>query len=521
MSGNGFFDLSEKLKNPRRAAAGQPPPPSDKRLSVSQVTKLIDQAIRAGVPTSVAVQGEISNFNLNRGSGHAYFTLKDPDACLNCVMFRSEFERLKFMPQHGMELLALGGIRVFASQGRYQLYVTDLQPLGRGALELAFQQLRAKLEAEGLFEHERKKPLPKYPIHLAIVTSRQTAALQDILKVITRFPWVRATLFHVAVQGEGCGPQIAAAIDAVNRQGKNELILLSRGGGSLEDRWGFNHESVARAIAASSLPVITGIGHEVDVSIADLVADHHAHTPTEAAQVAMHWWRNVNDLLGAITLRLNRQIRGILQEANHRLNAVERHEIFRRPTDRIDDLRMLLDDRQRSLRMGIHDLLRARFDRIQSLSDRLQRQAPAAQLQRSFDRLEQMQRALLAAMNNRVRSGFNQLEQDTARLAEHHPRNRIALLRSQVSADDSRLTRAMQTHLHRQSDRLTAMSNHLHALSPQRVLERGYTVTRIKKTNAIVRSSKQLAERDHIITRFHDGEVESTVEDPQQPKLFE
>ena len=498
MSGNGFFDMREKLKSPR-AAAGLAAPSSDSTMSVSQVTKVIDKAIRAGVPMNLAVRGEISNFNLNRGSGHAYFTLKDPDACLNCVMFRSEFERLKFMPQHGMELLAIGSIRVFAAQGRYQLYVNDLQPLGKGALELAFQQLRAELEAEGLFAAARKKNLPRYPTRIALVTSRQTAALQDILKVLNRFPWVQATLFHVAVQGEGCGPQIAASLDAVNRQGTSDLILLSRGGGSLEDRWGFNHEAVARAIAVSAIPVITGIGHEVDVSIADLVADYHAHTPTEAAQVATAWWRNVNDLLGSITLRLNRQISSVVQEAHHRLNGVERHEIFRRPTDRIDDLRMRLDDRQRSLLLGVNDLLRDRAKTLQSLNERLQRQTPANQLQRSFERLEKC----------------------SSRLAERHPRNMIGLQRATVTATEVRLHRAMQIHLQRQSERVSALSIHLEAVSPQRVLERGYTVTRLKKTGAIMRTVSGLKERDRIVTRFADGEVESIVEDPQQPKLFE
>jgi exodeoxyribonuclease VII large subunit len=476
MSGNGFFDMREKLQAPRKAAAGGAPAPGESTLSVSQVTRVIDKAIRAGVPMNLAVRGEISNFNLNRGSGHAYFTLKDPDATLNCVMFRSEFERLKFMPQHGMELLALGSIRVFAAQGRYQLYVNDLQPLGKGALELAFQQLRAKLEAEGLFDPDRKKELPRYPTRIAIVTSQQTAALQDILKVLNRFPWIRATLFHVPVQGEGCGPQIAAALGSVNRRGKDDLILLSRGGGSLEDRWGFNHELVARAIAASAIPVITGIGHEVDVSIADLVADHHAHTPTEAAQTATARWRNVDDLLASIALRLNRQIRSVLQEANHRLNAVERHEIFRRPTDRINDLRMMLDDRQR---------------------------------------------LLLTALQNRLHTSVARLDKNTARLAEWHPRNTITLQSAHLTAMQARLQRAMQTHLQKQTQRIAGLSGHLEAVSPQRVLERGYTVTRSKKTGVIVRSSAQLKERDHIITRFSDGEVESTVEDPQQPKLFE
>jgi len=473
MAGNGFFDLREKLTAPRGRAAGAAP---ESTLTVLQLTKVIDRAIKAGVPGVVAVKGEISNFNLNRGSGHAYFTLKDPDACLNCVMFRGEFERLKFMPQHGMELLATGSIRIFAQQGRYQLYVNDLQPLGKGALELAFQQLRAKLEAEGLFDPARKKELPRYPTRIAIITSRQTAALQDILKVLTRFPWIHCTLFHVAVQGEGCGPQIAAALDAVNKQNKNDIIILSRGGGSLEDRWGFNHEAVARAIAASAIPVISGIGHEVDVSIADLVSDHHAHTPTEAAQVATSWWRNVEDQLASITLRLNRQIRSVMQEANHRLTAVERHEVFRRPTDRIDDLRMMLDDRQRSL---------------------------------------------LIALQNRLRRSANRLDKASAKLAEWHPRNTISLQRAHLTATQVRLQRAMQTHLQRNGERINSWSNQLEALSPQRVLERGYTVTRLKKSGAIVRSATQLKEHDHIVTRFHDGEVESSVEDQQQPKLFE
>jgi exodeoxyribonuclease VII large subunit len=475
MAGNGFFDMAEKLKSPR-AASAVVTSSAGEALSVSAVTKVIEKAIRAGVPTTLAVRGEVSNFSLNRGSGHAYFTLKDADACLNCVMFRGEFERLRFMPQNGMELLATGSVRVFAPQGRYQFYTTDLHPLGKGALELAFQQLRAKLEAEGLFDPERKKPLPRYPTRLAIITSRQTAALQDILKVIMRFPWIRATLFHVPVQGEGCGPQIAAAVAAVSRQGAHELILLSRGGGSLEDRWGFNDELLARAIADSSIPVITGIGHEVDVSIADLVADHHAHTPTEAAQVATSWWRNVHDLLASLSLRLHRQIRGVWQDANHRLSAVERHEIFRRPGDRIDDLRMKLDDRQR---------------------------------------------ALLQALSNRLQASTRRLERNAGRLAEWHPRNIIALQRAHVTAMQARLQRAMQIHLRRQADRIAGLSVHLEAISPQRVLERGYTVTRLKKTGVILRSSSQLKPGDLMVTRFQDGEVESTVEDARQPRLFE
>ena len=476
MSGNGFFDVREKFKSPRAAVSSATPTRPENALSVSQVTSVIDKAIRAGVPANVEVRGEISNFNLNRASGHAYFTLKDADACLNCVMFRGEFERLKFSPQHGMEILATGSVRVFAAQGRYQLYVNNLRPLGKGALELAFQQLRAKLESEGLFDSDRKKEIPRYPTRISLVTSRQTAALQDILKVVTRFPWINASLFHVPVQGEGCGAQLAAAIDAVNRQGRCELILLSRGGGSLEDRWGFNDEQLARAIARSSIPVITGVGHEVDVSIADLVADHHAHTPTEAAQVATTWWRGVQDLLASLTQRMHRQIHGILHEAQHRLNAIERHEVFRRPTDRIDDLRMMLDDRQR---------------------------------------------ALLQGLQNRLHGCMRQLEKTSGKLAERHPRNSVALHQARLAATQIRLARAAHNRLQSTAQTIDRLWVHLEAINPQRVLERGYTVTSLKKSQAIVRSAHDLKVHDRIITRFHDGEIESTVEDPQQPGLFD
>jgi exodeoxyribonuclease VII large subunit len=200
---------------------------------------------------------------------------------------------------------------------------------------------------------------------------------------------------------------------------------------------------------------------------------------------------------------------------------VERDDFFRRPTDRINDLRMMLDERARSLRQEMSDQLRARLDRLQSLSDRLQRQSPIVQLQRSTARLQQAQTKLQSAITNRLRRGLAQIESSSARLIEHHPRNRIALLRSSLAADEARLHRAMHLRLQRQGDRIAALSNQLQALSPQRVLERGYSVTRLKKTGAVLRSSAQLKEGDHLITRFSDGEVESQVQDRQQPKLFE
>jgi exodeoxyribonuclease VII large subunit len=481
-----FFDFREQMR-PRRnqppantpAPPVQPGPPGVKPLTVSQLTGQISLAIKNGLPASVLVQGELSNFTHHRGSGHFYFTLKDADACIDCVMFRSDASRMKFRPEDGMEIIAGGRVSIYAAKGRYQLYATSLHPLGRGALEVAFQQLRAKLEAAGLFAAGRKKPLPLYPLHIALVTSRQTAALQDMLKVLRRFPWLRLFIYHVPVQGEGSARQIAAAIShlaATARQSRIELILLARGGGSLEDLWEFNEEAVARAIASSAIPVVTGIGHEVDVSIADLVADYHAHTPTEAAQVVTAQWKTVQERISVSASRLQRAVRGVVQEGRQRLLHVERHDIFRRPTDRINLLRQVLDDRQRSLTLALGHRLRRDQARVERLS---------------------------------------------TRLMECHPRHAIDLRRQKLDGMAAGLRRSINDlHRHRIL-RLDALEKQLQALSPQRVLARGYSMTIHKKRGTPVRSAGDLRPGDRLISRFTDGSIESTVDDPGQPRLFE
>jgi exodeoxyribonuclease VII large subunit len=466
------------------AAAAAPAPatstqPARRPLTVSQLTSMIERALRDNLPQWVFVQGEVSNFNHHRGSGHIYFTLKDAEACVDCVIFRSDAQRIRFRPDDGIELIAGGRIAVYPSKGRYQLYVSTLQPVGRGALELAFQQLYAKLKAEGLFAPERKKPLPAYPLRIAMITSRQTAALQDMLKVLRRFPWLRLFVYHVPVQGDGSAEQIAAAIahlSAAVEQSNIDVILLARGGGALEDLWEFNEELLARAIASSRVPVVTGIGHEVDTCIADLVADHHAHTPTEAAQIVTAGWRTVRDQLDMTGGRLRRALRGIVQDARHRLMYVERHAIFRRPIDRINVLRQLLDDRHRSL---------------------------------------------VVALGHRLRREQSRVERIGTKLLECHPRHAIGLTRQRLEANALRLSGAMEKLHQRHALRLDALGAQLEALSPQRVLRRGYSITVHKKRGKPIRSAKELDAGDKIITRFVDGSVESTVDDPDQPSLFE
>jgi exodeoxyribonuclease VII large subunit len=449
-----FFEFHERI-NIRRA--GKAPPGSGQTLTVTQLTAIVEKAVKAGVPATVTVRGEVSNASNRQSSGHLYFTMKDSGACVNCVMWRENAERLQFRLEDGLDVVATGRIAIYAPQGRYQLYAERLEPAGRGALELAFRQMQAKLAAEGLFQSERKKPIPRYPARIVLLTSQDTAALQDMLKVLRRFPWLKLMLYHVPVQGRGSAEKIAEAIAHLTRRaadiGGVDVILLARGGGSLEDLWSFNEEIVARAIAGSSIPIITGVGHEVDVTIADLVADYHAHTPTESAQVVTQHWKTAADALAQSQNRLRRAFRQIIQEAVQRLEAIRRHEIFRRPLDRIQLLRQLLDDRQKSIFLALDARLR-------------------------------------------------------------HARQRL-------SAMEPRLHVTARGSLQLRAARLDALDRQLQALSPQAVLGRGYTITTLKKTGQILRSAATLKPGDRVATRFADGHAESIVQDSRQLPLFE
>jgi exodeoxyribonuclease VII large subunit len=479
-----FFEFREKLSaNAEPARAVSTPAPvktGDVAMSVWQLTGYIDRAIRAGVPPHVLVKGEVSNWKIHRASGNVYFTLKDPRACIDCVMYAGEASLLRFEPADGMELLAGGRVAVYQQRGKYQLYVTTLEPIGQGALELAFRQLCTKLEAEGLFAADRKRPIPPFPMRIALVTSSGTAALQDMLKVLRRFAFLHLRVYHVPVQGSGAAEQIAAAVNHLGRMHKSiggvDVILLARGGGSLEDRWPFNEESVARAIAGCPIPVITGIGHEVDTSIADLIADHHAHTPTEAAQVATSNWRSARDGVEMSGLRLRRAAAARLSDARQRLASIERHETFRRPRDRINQLRQLLDDRQRALTFFAADHVAGCAKRLAALS---------------------------------------------ANLAERHPRHAVRLAGERVAAMSARMSGAVTGDLKRRLMRLDMMQRHLDAIGPQQVLRRGYTITTAKKGGQVIRTAEQIRPGDKLITRFADGTVESTAADPKQPGLFE
>lgn len=538
--------------------------------TVAELTSRIDRAIKSGLPSTLHVRGELSNVKHHGASGHIYFTLKDNAATIDGVMFRADASRLKFTPRDGMELLITGRVSIYAQRGRYQLYATAMQPLGQGALELAFQELRKKLSAEGLFDPSRKRPMPTYPRHIALVTGRSTAALADMLKVLRRFRWLKIYLYPVLVQGEGAGDKIADALRLISRQhaqvGGIDVILLGRGGGSLEDLWAFNEEPVARAIYESAIPIITGIGHEVDVSISDLVADYHAHTPTEAAQVAVAGWKNSRDLLDAHGIRLRRELRTILAEARQRLNAIEVHEIFRRPTDRIGNLRQFLDDRQKGLLLAMARQLAQGTSRIENARRRLDQHRPsvilaskvaklddasrrlaramALRLRReesilitagqrlgahhpqhavrlSHERLAQLRQRLSRAMAGEIARQHQSIQIASRRLEAHRPQQTVRLFHEQLNLLQGRLARAMSGQIAQQRRGIDALAQHLRAIGPEQVLQRGYSLTISRKTGQVIRDAAQLRPGDHITTRLANGQVQSTVDDDKQPRLFE
>lgn len=499
MSGSGFFDFQERLTQQKQAAKTPAGGSTESPLTVTELTGRIDRALRAGLPAAVLVKGELSNVKHHSQSGHLYFTLKDDKNTIDAVMFAREASRLMFTAEDGMEILATGRVQVYGARGKYQFYANTLQPLGKGALELAFRQLQQKLSAEGLFDENRKRHLPRYPSRITLLTSLSTAALQDMLKVLRRYPWIRLSIYHVAVQGASAAPQIADALRRAGREWPADLVLLARGGGSLEDLWAFNEEIVARAVADCAAPVISGIGHEVDVSIADLVADYHAHTPTEAAQVAVSGWKPVKDVLDVGGLRLRRGLRTIVNESRQRLVTIRRHEMFRRPTDVVDRLRQLVDDRHRSLQLAMTRRTSMLHRRLNDLSNRLMRNRPAAIIQR---------------LRNRLADAMK-------RLSERHPRHTLTTGRMRIESMEARLTRAMRAQIDRSRQRVDASARHLRAIGHQQVLARGYSITTLKRTGEVLRSPAQVQPGDRIVSQLAEGQIASTVGDAKQMSLFE
>ena len=439
-------------------------PPERTIWSVSELSRRLSAALEERFPT-VWVEGEISNFKVY-GSGHAYFTLKDETAQLRAVLFRNRMRRIRFEPADGLHVLAFGAIELYPQRGEYQLVVELLEPRGLGALQLAFEQLKERLGREGLFDGARKRALPRFPRKIGIVTSPRGAALHDMLRVIgRRFGEIHVVVAPARVQGDGAAAEVAQGIRELNALGGVDVIVIGRGGGSLEDLWAFNDEMLARTIAASKIPVISAVGHEVDFTIADFVADLRAATPSQAAELVVREKRAVAESVGELRGRLVRAMARRLDAQRHRFDAVRE--------------RRVLTDPQRPLR----ELTR----RLDEASARLPRAARSA-LRHAAHRVE------LATRDLKARNPVARTRQDRRRLDDLSGRRDRALARG----------------VDRCRHRLVGVVGRLDSLSPLAVLGRGYSLT-LTASGQIVRSVRQVEVGDEVGVMLHEGRLAARV----------
>jgi exodeoxyribonuclease VII large subunit len=366
------------------------PTEAPRPLSVSELSAQIKDLVEEGFP-SVWVSGEISNLS-RPSSGHIYLTLKDEAAQLRACMWRGNAQRVRFDIYDGLEVICRGHLEVYAPRGQYQLIIQSLEPRGVGALELALRQLRDRLGREGLFDPARKRPLPPFVRQIAVVTSPTGAAIRDFLQVLgRRWRGADVLILPVRVQGEGSALEIAAAIETANRLNQPiDCLVVTRGGGSLEDLWSFNEEPVVRAIAASRIPVISAIGHEIDVTLSDLAADVRALTPSEAAELVAPAAEELAAGLRQIQKRLNAGLRLHATAARSHLDSIARHHAFRRPYQRIFDLSRRLDEWEARSKRAIRQRMTLSRQHLETLSARLDSLSPLAVLRRGYSITERM-----------------------------------------------------------------------------------------------------------------------------------
>ena len=352
---------------------------------VSQVNEYLRQRFEEDEFLSgVFIRGEVSNYKLYP-SGHHYFTLKDASSAMRCVMFRGNAFRLRFRPENGMKVIAFGRISVFPRDGAYQLYCTEMTPDGVGDLHVAFEQLKTKLQAEGLFAQERKKPLPRFPHRIAIITSSAGAALHDMLRILRkRYPLTEVVLLAVRVQGAEAPPEIAAALRYANRYRVADLIITGRGGGSIEDLWAFNDERVARAIAESEIPVISAVGHEPDFTISDFAADLRAATPSNAAELAVPDQTELRQELAAKQTLLLALMQKRLKAERQHVAVLAGSRSLRDPMNYLNDRRMLTDYLQRRLNAAAQREVSASRERFVRLTAKLDAMSPLKVLGRGY-----------------------------------------------------------------------------------------------------------------------------------------
>ncbi len=439
-----------------------PPTPPNGRL-VSQLNRRAKQLLETHLPL-IWVEGEISNF-ARPSSGHWYFTLKDEQAQVRCAMFRGRNQQVRFNPQQGQQVLLRARVSLYENRGDYQLIAEHMEEAGHGALQRAFEALKHKLAQEGLFESDRKRPIPALPRHIGVITSASGAAVRDILTVLKRrFPSIPVTLIPVPVQGKEAAPAIVEALSLANRSGLFDVLILGRGGGSLEDLWPFNEEMVARAIVASDTPVVSAVGHEVDFTIADFVADLRAPTPSAAAEL-------------------------VVPDASDWLVR------FRGYTQRLTQL--------------MHRRLQAEQHHLQHLSKRLRH--PGERLQQQSQRLDNLELRLKRTIRQHLAQQRQTLDNLAARQKAQRPEPQIRQWQQRVKQLEDRLNRQMTQSLKQKKQRLGEAGRLLHSVSPLNTLDRGYAIVH-NEAGEVIRDAAQVQAGERIRTRVAEGEILSRVE---------
>jgi exodeoxyribonuclease VII large subunit len=435
-------------------------------LTPSSLNRLVRDLLGDALP-QVWIEGELSNV-AKPASGHLYFTLKDSGAQVRCAMFKMKASVLRFRPVDGMQVLLRAKVGLYEPRGEFQLVAEYMEPAGEGALQREFEQLKARLDAEGLFDPARKRALPRYARRIGVVTSATGAAIRDVLSVLARrWPLADVEILPVPVQGREAPPAIVAMLRKASASARYDVLLLTRGGGSLEDLWAFNDEAVARAIHASAVPVVSAVGHEIDFSIADFVADLRAPTPSAAAELL------VPDAV-----------------------AVDRH------------LRQL----QQRLATLQQRRMQGNAQRVDHLLARLQAQRPQARLQRDRERLVHLHRRLLGAMREQQQRRQSQLDRARSRLLGQHPQQRLPLLRPRLGELTQRLRHAIERRLERDRLTLQQAARALHTVSPLATLERGYAIL-FDEAGKVLRSTQGVEAGTALRARLADGELGLRVEE--------
>ena len=438
--------------------------PARQIFTVSELTARIRDLLTKNF-TDVLVQGEVSNCR-EAQSGHIYFTLKDDRAQVKCVFFKQQRRGVKFRPEDGLQVTVRGSISVYEARGEYQIYVESLDPVGRGALQLAFEQLKKRLEAEGLFDPARKKPLPLLPSRIGLITSPRGAAVRDVVRILKRrFHNVHLTVFPVRVHCECAAEEIVKALKFFNDKRLVDVLILARGGGSLEDLWAFNEEALARAIVASQIPIISGVGHETDFTIVDFVADVRASTPSAAAELVVQTRREFDKHIADLRDALAEQMRYRLLVLSRRIHELAARPGFRRPLDLLRQQRQRADEMTSRLALG----LRAR--------------------------LEQSRKRFTVAHVRIVSFDF---------------RVKIAAFRLRLEKRAAELGVRIERLLRAKRERLARLALQIEERSPLRVLERGYAIA-TDASGVVLRDAAQVAIGDSVRLQLHRGRLTTEV----------